>query len=262
MGLVWLVSPARAHLHLEIVFERGQLRLLLLDLDSGEVLPADEEISVGVAAARPVPAHAAFVDLLGEAGSTTWILPEVEHPELPWLGIGSLGLSSATFAGNLQLHLVGVDGPGDFAFFFTDPLGRPQPVMNSRDGVSESDRLSVPPASHIHGNWAFSAPGRYRLTFWASGFLRKGNVPVASAATDFFLVVIPPSPPRLALTRAGMNTLQLTLEGHPGLNYTLEGSTNFIEWSALTNLHAATAQTTPLLLPGPDGYQMLRARLR
>jgi surface-anchored protein len=255
-------TPARAHLHLEIVYRQGGLHLVFFDFETGEMAPADLIVPVGAAAARPVPEGAPYALLLGEPGTTTWVLPEVEKPGLPWLGIGSGGVSADLFVGALQLRLQAVDGPGYFALFFSGPLGLPRVAMNSRDGVDESDSLSVPPGSHLHANWAFSAPGRYRLTFTVSGTLRAGPAPVASAPTDFLFEVIPPPPPALTLTRTPPHSLHLTLVAQPGLNYALEGTTNFREWSVLTNLHASTAWTTHPLTPDPTPFQFLRVRLR
>lgn len=253
---------AAAHTHVEVVYRDGQLRLLYYDFDYGEANPTDVWLDVGLPAARPIPNLPAFTNLLGEAGATTWILPQTQNPELLWLGVGNESLSNADFVGNQYLTLLAVEGPGDFALFINDAFGQPIPVMNSRDGVSANDTLTLPSRTHLHCNWAFSAPGNYRVRFVVSGTLRAGNTPIASAPTDYFFTVEAPPKPVLALARTPTNTLQLTMGAHPGLNYTLESTATLTNWTVLTNLHAATSRTTHPFLPGPAPIQFLRARLR
>jgi len=263
MGLGALLLPtASAHSHVEVVYRNGRLQLLYYDFDFGEANPADVQLEVALAAARSIPDLPVFTNLLGEAGATTWVLPQEQHPELLWLGIGNSTLSPADFVGDLKLTLLALQGPGHFALFFNDVFGQPIPRMNSRDGINADDALLLPLGSHLHCNWAFSAPGRYRLTFQVSGTLRAGNTPIASAPTDFFFTVEAPPRPVLTLTRTATNTFLLTLQAHPGLNYLVEHSPNLTNWLALTNVTASTLVTThPLALP-PASMQYFRARLR
>ncbi len=259
----WLLAPtAHGHLHLELIYRDGQLRLVYLNFDVGEAYPATALIRVGVPAAIPVSAASAFTDLLGEAGATVWVLPQSEYPTLPWLGIGAGGIRASDFTAPLSLALVGIEGPGHFALFFNDPFGQPLPVMNTRDGISVADTLAVLPGAHLRCNWAFSAPGCYRLTFVVSGILRAGITPLASAPTDWFFEVAAPPPPVLALAGTPTNTLRLMLQAHPGLNYTLERTATFTHWTVLTHLHAATPLTTLLLSPEAVPFELYRVRLR
>lgn len=260
---LWAFAPtASAHTHVEVVYREGQLRLLYYDFDYGESDPADVRLEVGLAAASPIPNLPAFTNLLGEAGATAWVLPQSQHPELLWLGIGNGTLSAADFVGDLKLTLQAVVGPGHFALFFNNAFGQPIPVMNSRDGISPEDALALPLGSHIHCNWAFSAPGHYRVRLVASGTLRAGNTPIASEPTDYYFAVEAPHRPVLALARTSTNTFQLLLQAHPGLNYRLESTATFKSWTLLTNLPATAPLTTHPLATGPAPFQFLRARLR
>jgi len=265
---LWLAAfcasgfTASAHTHVEIVYRDGQLRLLYYDFDYGEANPANVLLYVALPAASPIPLLSAYTNLLGEAGATTWILPQTQNPNLLWLGIGNESLRATDFAGPVQLTLQTVEGPGHFALFFQDAFGQPVTQMNSRDGISAQDTMTVPLGSHLHCNWAFCAPGRYRLTFVVSGTLKAGNTPIASAPTDWFFEVAAPPRPVLALARMPTNTLQLILEAHPGLNYALEGTATFTNWTTLTNLHVTSPRTSHLLSPSPAPFQFLRARLR
>lgn len=262
LAIVTMLPAARGHLHLELVYREDRLQLVWLDFETGELDPASVVIAVGPLAARPIPAAPAWTNLLGEAGRTTWVLPQTEHPQVPWLGVGSGGLPTSEWDGDLSLHLWAVDGPGTFVWFLMDAFGYPRAVFNSRDGLTREDVLPVPPRAHVHGNWAFSAPGRYRLTFGATGTRRGHSTRVSSSPTMFSFDVVPPPPPKLALARVSAQTAHLILEAFPGLNYHLEASATFGHWTVLTNLHAAGPQTTHPIILGPTPFQFLRARLR
>lgn len=261
---LWAASvvPVLAHTHVEVVYRDGQLRLLYYDFDYGEEDPADVLLYVGVAAAAPIPNLDSFTNVLGPAGNTTWILPQTQNSDLLWLGVGNESLSTTDFVGNQYLTLLAVEGPGHFALFFNDPFGGPVTVMNTRDGVNTNDTLTLPPRSHVHCNWAFSAPGTYRVRFMVSGTLRAGNTPIASVPTDYFFEVAAPPRPVLALAQTATNAFQLTLQAHPGLNYIVEHSTNLTHWLALTNVPAPNPVTTHLLAVPPAPVQCFRARLR
>ena len=263
LTVLWASGPtASAHTHVEIVYRDGQLRLFYYDFDYGEANPADVLLDVALPAASPIPPLSAYTNLLGEAGATTWILPQTQNPNLLWLGIGNESLRATDFAGPVQLTLQTVEGPGHFALFFQDAFGQPVTQMNSRDGVSAQDTMTVPLGSHLHCNWAFSAPGSYRVRLVVSGTLRAGNTPIASEPTDYFFAVEAPPRPALALARTPTNSFQLTLQAHPGLNYLVEHSANLTNWLALTNVLAPTPVTTYLLALPPAPMQCFRARLR
>ncbi len=255
------MSRAVAHAHVELVYRGGQLRLLYYEFELGELDPADLILPVGLAAARPVPDVKAYTDLLGEAGSTVWILPQSEAPDLLWLGVGAGSLRAADFAAPLQLQLVTAEGPGHFVMFFTDALGRPQLVMSTRDGLDDRDRLNVPAGGHLHCNWAFSLPGRYRLRFQATGTLRSGSL-VTSPPADFFFEVVAPPAPRLDLFQTPTNALLLILHAYPGLHYVVEHSMDLTKWSPLSHVAVSSPLTPHPLVRPPRSVEFYRVRLR
>jgi surface-anchored protein len=253
---------AHGHSHVEIVYRENQLQLVYYDFDSGEVTPDRAELHVGLPAARPVPDLPAYTRILGEAGVTTWILPEAQDGDLLWLGIGNGSLRPADFDGVLTLALQSVEGPGHFVVFQNNALGQPVTLMNSRDGIGSEDVMRLPLGSHIHCNWAFSAPGAYRVRLTAAGTLRASGQRVVSSPTDFRFEVAAPPPPVLALSLARKDTLQLTLQVHPGLNYRIESTSTFADWTTLVDLHAASSLvhlSLPLTAPS---LRLFRARLR
>jgi surface-anchored protein len=121
---------------------------------------------------------------LGDAGSPIWVLPQVQNPALLWPGLNSQEIEAGAIAGNsLTLALVAAHGPAPFALFSTDQFGTPSVLFNSGDGLPDS--IDLPIGTHAHGNWSFRAPGRYALTFQASGRLASGEPLVATATLAF-----------------------------------------------------------------------------
>ncbi len=261
-ALAPLVPAVSGHTHIEIVHRDGALRLVHYDFDSGESDPATLRIHVGLPAAHPVPDLPAFTNLLGEAGSTTWVLPQKENGEVLWLGIGSGTLVPAEFVGSLQLKLTALDGPGHFTLFFDDAFGRPVTVMDTRDGVGPADAMTIPLGSHLHCNWAFSAPGLYRLQLLASGTLRSGSVSIVSAPTDFFFEVEAPPPPVLSLERTSGGGLELSLQAHPGLNWVLEAGSALPNWIPFAQVLATAPVTRYPLASSLPSPRFFRTRLR
>ncbi len=265
--LLTLAKPlqsARAHAHLEIVHRDHQLHLVYFDFDTGEADPDAVVLHVALPAARAVPDLRHYTSFLGDAGSTTWILPENQNADLLWLGIGSGGVRATDFTGPLNLALQSFDGPGHFALFQDGPFGQPVVLMNTRDGVGPEDAMPLPPGSHVHSNWAFSAPGRYRLTFTTSGTLRSTGARIHSAPATFHFDVAAPPPPRLTLSPTATNSLQLTLHAHPGLHFAIESTEDLLDWIPLTVLQASPSGPSHLLPPPlpSSPARFFRARLR
>lgn len=120
---------------------------------------------------------------LGSPGSSVWILPKVQNPDLLFLGFGAEEIADGTFVGNqFTMALTGVTGPGNFVVYDTDAFGNPIVWMNSGDGISGADARVLPSGTHSHVNWAFTAPGDYSVFFNASaiselnGFTSSGDV--------------------------------------------------------------------------------------
>lgn len=170
---------------LDIAFEDGELEVSIHD---DTVVPdverdPDDVLLVALPEARlTVPEDPAF-GFLGDPGDPVWILPEVEDPALLWPGIATEEVDAGVFRGDaLGVRLVRVVGPGDVALYTTDSVGAPQIMFDSGDGLP--DRIEVPVGTHLHENWAFEQPGRYRLVFEVSGRLAAGGARVSSGRVD------------------------------------------------------------------------------
>jgi len=137
-------------------------------------------LCVGEAAELAIPDTAAF-SFLGRPGYSTWVLPAVENTNLLFLGFGAEEVESGVFIGDvLRMELASVTGAGDFAVYSFDGFGNPIVHINSADGISAADFFQVVAGGHTDLNWAFSAPGTYRIGFRARGTLVTGNVEVVS----------------------------------------------------------------------------------
>ncbi|MFI1809410.1 anchored repeat ABC transporter, substrate-binding protein [Streptomyces sp. NPDC020422] len=80
-----------------------------------------------------------------------------------WLGWAVEG-EVAGDGSQVRTTVTGLEGPGDLRVYLTDTLGTPTVTVDSADGFDARDSFALPPEAHTHVNWAFSAPGTYRLT--------------------------------------------------------------------------------------------------
>lgn len=120
---------------------------------------------------------------LGAAGTSVWVAPQVQDFSLLFAGWDTEGLSAGTFAGDaIDLRLAGVAGPGALEVFQTDSFGLPLRVFSSREGGPKSLHQAV--GSHVHANWAFSALGRYTVTFEATATDTAGHQ-LSSGLVDY-----------------------------------------------------------------------------
>jgi surface-anchored protein len=196
------------HTDVGVVYEDGGWNL---HIGQHEAIPpmeyAPNEAILGVDTVGPhstVPANPQF-SFLGTAGSSVWVLPQVQDPALLFLGFGTEELVSGVFVnGEVTLSLQGVKAPGQFSVFENDMFGNPNVIMNSGDGITGADSLALPAGGHQHVNWAFSTPGTYEVDFEASGTLLDGNVFTSSGPITYtFEIAAVPEPSALALLLLG-----------------------------------------------------------
>jgi surface-anchored protein len=170
-----------------------------------EYAPNEAILGVDLLAAHTtVPANPLF-GFLGTAGSSVWILPQVQDPAQLFLGFGTEELPAGLFLNDqVTLSLSAVRAPGQFSVFENDMFGNPNVIMNSGDGITGADSLVLPAGGHQHVNWAFSTPGTYEVDFNASGTLADGNIFTSSGPVTYtFAVQAVPEPSALALLLLG-----------------------------------------------------------
>ncbi len=138
-------------------------------------------IALGADAQNAVPDDPAFA-FLGGAGDLVWILPQFSQKGVPFMGVHvDTASPQAVFEGNrFNWQLSSVAGPGDFAMWRTGSAGQVNVLMNSRDGIDETDRTDEPAPGHFHQNWGFTSPGTHFVGFRAQGILAGASAPVAS----------------------------------------------------------------------------------
>ena len=146
---------------------------------------------------------------LGWTGESGWVLPSTQsdtldgdgNPAMLFLGVASDG-GGVVWAGNqfkISLISVGANNPGDFAMYRFSGSGSFSNPINTKNGVSSSDVLTVSSiGGHEHWNWAFSEAGEYTLDFQASGLL-GGTLFESAVETYTFNVVPEPSSSTLLL---------------------------------------------------------------
>jgi surface-anchored protein len=98
-----------------------------------------------------------------------------------------------------------VSGPGNFYLWNVNSFGVPSVKMNSADGITGADNVSVIPGSHGHYNWGFSELGTYSVSFEATG-LNVLDGPQNSGPVAFQFQVVP-EPGTWALAAVGAGAL-------------------------------------------------------
>lgn len=198
LALAGVASPADAaprvvldQGHVDVVgvaFENGAFDLHVHDEEHAvEYSPSEVELVAKPASKTSVPDDPSY-NFLGTAGSPVWILPQVQDPELLWPGIGAEEIASGVFTDDaLKVDVVDVSGPADVSIFTTDPFGTPTVLADSGDGLP--DTINTTAGGHMHANWAFEAPGYYKLKVRVSGKLAAtGKTVTSSIATYCFKV--------------------------------------------------------------------------
>ncbi|MYX28839.1 hypothetical protein GTY75_19730 [Streptomyces sp. SID8381] len=154
----------------------GTLRTLFKDSrDPSDIVwrePSSVVLHVNPQAKQKVPQDSAYA-FLGKAGSTFWLIPQVQQQGVVWAGGNTEDLTDDDLKGPVDMTLVNVSGPGALAIWETAGLGAPDVLYDSRDGLPDGQKVNL--GVHAHANWAFSKEGTYKVTFRLSGTLASGE---------------------------------------------------------------------------------------
>ncbi|WBB99837.1 MULTISPECIES: choice-of-anchor M domain-containing protein [unclassified Solwaraspora] len=123
-------------------------------------------------------------EFIAAAGTDVWIAPE-SNPgggQL-WPGFSTESVPSGAIDGDqTKFTLSGFTGPGDLELFRTGSFGTPTRLWSS----DEDHKEFTVGRTHMHANWAFTAPGTYRLTVTAT--VTVDDAPMTDTATYTFVV--------------------------------------------------------------------------
>jgi surface-anchored protein len=237
---------------IEVAYEGGELEFHVHDeAADAEFEPGHVALQAGSSSGQIVPENPAFA-FLGEPGASIYVLPQEETAGVLFLGLAGGEVEPGTFVNDaLSIRLLDVQGPGHVAYYQVSEFGAPVVSLNSGDGITGADVVTVAAGSHAHRNWAFSAPGIYRITLQAAGTLSAGPEVVSAPTTFLFEVESGVQGPSLNASLAnGDQQLLLSWNGTAGAVYQLQAraTVGAGEW-----LNEGTPVT------GTDGQQAVTA---
>lgn len=205
-----------------------------------------------------VPTNTAFA-FLGAAGAPVWVLSQVQHPKLLFLGLAAEEIEKGIFASDeIQFTLKNVEGPGHFFLYAVDGFRNPIIYWNSRDGVGTNDTRTILAGGHEDLNWAFTAPGYYRVTIQASGQLVDGNRFTQSDDVTYHFEVVGVDP-HLTLAPTNPTTLALTVTTEDGIIYQLQSAASLAgPWNDVAQPFIGTGRTKQFSIPVTSGSGFYR----
>lgn len=182
-----------ANVHTDAVstyFEESEFHLATFaDIAEGNGIrldPAETVFHVGDSSRTTVPMGFEFI---GEPGAEMWVAPEESpigdggYTQL-WPGFSTEHVAAGVLrADETTFTLTGLEGPGDLELFSGGGTGGINRLWSSDEDI---DEFTVG-RTHMHANWAFTAPGVYALDVTASAATVDG-VPMSASATYSFVV--------------------------------------------------------------------------
>ena len=165
----------------------GQWRAgLRHDAESGAVWrdPNQTVLRVGDAAIMTAPNSADYPFLADVAGKPVYVVPQTQNPGVVWLGWNTQDPAvTATIDRGLTMRVGPVSGPGR-AWLFLQSGTFGKPLLLADSGAAPGD-VWVDWGTHVHANWAFSAPGTYTATVTFLGTTTAGEAVSASTTLRF-----------------------------------------------------------------------------
>jgi surface-anchored protein len=203
---------------------------------SNVVLVAEQSAKVVIPGGLP-PSFAP----LGPAGSTVWILPAAQDPDLLFMGVAGYDL-----AANAEMRLLSVEAQcrtNAHLLNYQTFLGTATFFMNSRNGISTADKVEVNAGSHQHYNWVFTTNGVHRVTFQAV----NTSLMLTSPPTTFLFHVLPLAPFETFQTNNWSSIAPLEIVS-PAADPDGDGIPNLAEFAHATDPNQAGATNLPAYL--------------
>ena len=165
----------------------GQWRAgLRHDAESGAVWrdPNQTVLRVSDAAIMTAPDSADYPFLADVAGKPVYVIPQTQNPGVVWLGWNTQDPAvTATIDRGLTMRVGPVSGPGR-AWLFLQSGTFGKPLLLADSGAAPGD-VWIDSGTHVHANWAFSAPGTYTATVTFLGTTTAGEAVAASTTLRF-----------------------------------------------------------------------------
>ena len=165
----------------------GQWRAgLRHDAESGAVWrdPNQTVLRVNDAAIMTAPDSADYPFLADVAGKPVHVIPQTQNPSVVWLGWNTQDPAvTATIDRGLTMRVGPVRGPGR-AWLFLQSGTFGKPLLLADSGAAPGD-VWIDSGTHVHANWAFSAPGTYTATVTFLGTTTAGEAVNASTTLRF-----------------------------------------------------------------------------
>jgi surface-anchored protein len=131
---------------------------------------------------------------LGNEGDPLWILPQNPYAGVPYVGASAEQISTGVFNDPLTIQLTRLEGPGQFMLWQAGSFGDFDVKMDTRDGISAADAVTILVGGHAHYNWGFTTSGVYRACFQVSGVRVGQTTNTVSPETPFTFHVQPLRP--------------------------------------------------------------------
>ena len=165
----------------------GQWRAgLRHDAESGAVWrdPNQTVLRVNDAAIMTAPDSDDYPFLADVAGKPVYVVPQTQNPGVVWLGWNTQDPAvTATIDRGLTMRVGPVSGPGR-AWLFLQSGTFGKPLLLADSGAAPGD-VWIDSGTHVHANWAFSAPGTYTATVTFLGTTTAGEAVSASTTLRF-----------------------------------------------------------------------------
>ena len=165
----------------------GQWRAgLRHDAETGAVWrdPNQTVLRVNDAAIMTAPDSADYPFLADVAGKPVYVVPQTQNPGVVWLGWNTQDPAvTATIDRGLTMRVGPVSGPGR-AWLFLQSGTFGKPLLLADSGAAPGD-VWIDSGTHVHANWAFSAPGTYTATVTFLGTTTAGEAVTASTTLRF-----------------------------------------------------------------------------
>lgn len=165
-------------------FDRGHVDVFYVTSHGGELSLSMKEDITGGGVQRPgddVVLHVsdaawseatAGVDGIGQA---TYFLPQSQNHDVIWPGWDTQPVAADGYQ-SIDFNFQDVSGPGEVYIFETEGFGGIKSVTNDGSyNLRTGSVINQPYPAHKHINWAFTHPGTYQMTVYASANGQSSN---------------------------------------------------------------------------------------